>query len=213
MGKRRIAFAERRRRILTAATAAFARLGFADASMDEIARASGVTKPVLYDHFASKDALLLAVLEGVRDLLLAKGEEALRAPVSRERQVRAAVAAFLTLAETSPDAVRLLVGARHGEPQAAARAIKAAAVDEIAAMLKRTAPDAPDWALAVEAQFVLNGLHAIALWWFDNTAIGKEALVDLVATLVWKGLSALEAAEAPEDGGLKARRRRSRPDR
>ena len=202
MGKRRVSSTERRRRILDAATTLFARLGFADASMDEIARASGVTKPVLYDHFPSKDALLLAVLGGVRDLLLAKGEEALREPVSRERQVRAAVDAFLTLAETSPDAVKLLVAPHHGEPQAAARAIKAAAVDGIAAMLKRTAPDAPDWALAVEAQFVLNGLHAIALWWFDNMAIGKEALVEIVASLVWKGLSGLEAGQAPASGRM-----------
>ena len=150
--------------------------GYADASMDEIARTSGVTKPVLYDHFASKDALLLAVLEGVRGLLLAKGEEALRAPVSRERQVRAAVAAFLTLAETSPDAIKVLLAAHHGHPQAAAaaRAIQAGAVEGIAALLKRTAPDVPAWALAVEAQFVLNGLHAIALWWFDNKGARKR---------------------------------------
>ena len=66
-----------------------------------------------------------------------------------------------------------------------------------------TAPDAPEWALAVEdAQFVLNGLHAIALWWFDNKVIGKEALVDLVASLLWKGLSALEAARSPGSGRM-----------
>ena len=98
--------------------------------------------------------------------------------------------------------MKLLVAAHHGEPQAAARAIKAAATEGIAAMLKRTAPDAPEWALAVEAQFVLNGLHAIALWWFDNKDIGKEALVDLVASLLWKGLSALEAAQSPGSGRM-----------
>ena len=111
-------------------------MGYADASMDEIARTSGVTKPVLYDHFASKEALLLAVLEGVRDLLLAKGEEALRAPVSRERQVRAAVAAFLTLADTSPDAVRLLVAAHYGHPQGGGARDQGGAVERIAAMLE-----------------------------------------------------------------------------
>ena len=41
---------------------------------------------------------------------------------------------------------------------------------------------------------MLNGLHSIALWWFDNKAVGKEALVDVVANLLWNGLSALEAA-------------------
>jgi AcrR family transcriptional regulator len=51
-----------RERILQAAHRLFRRVGFFRAGIDEIARASGVTKRTVYHHFESKDALLAAVL-------------------------------------------------------------------------------------------------------------------------------------------------------
>ncbi len=59
--------ANRRRDLLDAAARLFARQGFHAASMRDIARAVGMLPGSLYYHFASKDALLLAVYaEGVR---------------------------------------------------------------------------------------------------------------------------------------------------
>src|SRR5690349_5007607 len=55
--------AERRAAILDAARGAFARGGFHGASTAEIARAAGCSEPILYRHFASKQALFAAVLE------------------------------------------------------------------------------------------------------------------------------------------------------
>ena len=194
MAKRRLAADERRLRILEAATKTFAQMGYAEASMDQIAQASEVTKPVLYDHFKSKDALFVAVLESVRDTLLFEGEKASQSPLSRELQVHAAVEAFLTLAENSPDAMRVLLVVKDGHPVAAkaARAVHSAAAARIAAILKRTFPDAPDWVVSATAQIVLSGLHAIALWWLDNRPVSKDALVDLVAAILWGGISAVE---------------------
>ncbi|MDG1988901.1 MAG: helix-turn-helix domain containing protein, partial [Acidimicrobiales bacterium] len=50
----RMPAAERRRQILDVAIETFARSGYHDTSMNAIAREAGVTKPVLYQHFASK---------------------------------------------------------------------------------------------------------------------------------------------------------------
>lgn len=198
MGKRRLTSDERRRRILEAAVATFARSGYGEASMDEIARASDITKPVLYDHFASKEALLAAVLEGVRDTLLTEGEKALQSSLSHGLQVHAAVEAFLTLAQTSPDAVKVLVAVAYGHPEAAkaARAVQSIAAQRIADMLKRSSSDMPDWSLSATARFVMSGLHAIALWWLDNPSVEKKALVDLIASVVWMGVSTLGGGPA-----------------
>ena len=59
----------RRAAILRAAAAAFAERGFADTSMDDVAAAAGITRLIVYRHFPSKEALYVAVLEGVRDRL------------------------------------------------------------------------------------------------------------------------------------------------
>src|SRR5262245_35606939 len=52
-----------RKRILEAAYVQFRRRGYSRVSMDEIASAARLAKRTLYYHFASKDALLTAVLE------------------------------------------------------------------------------------------------------------------------------------------------------
>jgi AcrR family transcriptional regulator len=64
--RRRIGRAEREQQILDAALAVFSERGFQNASMDAVAERVGVTKPVLYTHFGSKDGLLLACIGGGR---------------------------------------------------------------------------------------------------------------------------------------------------
>ena len=54
---------QRREQILTAATEAFARNGFAATSLDDIATKAGVTRVILYRHFDSKTDLYQAVLD------------------------------------------------------------------------------------------------------------------------------------------------------
>ena len=60
---------ERRASILQGAIRAFAWGGFAGTSMNDIAAACGVTAPIVYRHFDSKEALYRAVLESISDQL------------------------------------------------------------------------------------------------------------------------------------------------
>ncbi len=61
----RLPAARRRRQLLDTARAVFAERGFHSTSMNDIADAAGVTKPVLYQHFSSKRDLFREVLEDV----------------------------------------------------------------------------------------------------------------------------------------------------
>ena len=61
---------ERRALILAQAKKVFARLGYAQASMGELARASEVTEALLYRHFESKKELYLTVLQEVTEHFL-----------------------------------------------------------------------------------------------------------------------------------------------
>ena len=54
-------------RILDAALQVFAHAGYAAATMDGIAEAAGLSKPTLYNYFASKDLLFRAMLHQPRD--------------------------------------------------------------------------------------------------------------------------------------------------
>lgn len=52
------------------ATALFARKGFRETSTAEISRMSGVAGATLFYHFSSKEALLLSILQGIKDAIV-----------------------------------------------------------------------------------------------------------------------------------------------
>ena len=57
-----------RERLLETATELFAEKGYAGASVREIVEKAGVSKPVLYYYFKSKEGLFYAILEWAADV-------------------------------------------------------------------------------------------------------------------------------------------------
>src|SRR3990170_6889737 len=79
----------RRRQLVALGEELFAERGFAKASMDELARRAGVTKPVIYEQFGSKDGLFRACLEGLALRLADEIAEAARAEEDPEARLKA----------------------------------------------------------------------------------------------------------------------------
>lgn len=109
---------ERRRPLLLdAALPIFAEHGFAGASIDAIAEAAGVTKPVVYACFAGKQELFAALLAREETRLLEQIGAALPAdidPTDLERTLVAAFGAYFEGAAATPDSWRLVFQAEHG---------------------------------------------------------------------------------------------------
>ena len=62
--------ADRKRQLLAHAKQLFVTLGYQDTTTEKIARAAGISEPVLYRHFESKKALFLEVLREIREATL-----------------------------------------------------------------------------------------------------------------------------------------------
>jgi AcrR family transcriptional regulator len=115
--RRRLPRSERRSRILSAALEVFAGVGYRDASMAELAAAAGVTAPVLYQHFASKQDLFLAVLRHQASLLaVAIGDAADPTSAPLEPRVVKTASAVLSFVADRPQAWRLLRMTPPGDP-------------------------------------------------------------------------------------------------
>ncbi|WP_320670868.1 TetR/AcrR family transcriptional regulator [Patulibacter defluvii] len=100
--RRRLPRADRRRQLLDAALAEFAERGYAAASMNAIAERAGITKPLLYRHFDSKDGLFAACQQEVGEALVTAVEGAMAAaPRSLELPARV-VGAVLAALEPDP---------------------------------------------------------------------------------------------------------------
>ena len=123
----RLARAERERLMLRAAGEAFASHGFHGSSMDDIAQAAGITKPMLYRYFGSKEGLYAAYLQMTGRELVDK----VRAPETRgaspEVRLRAGLRAFLGYVKEHRAGWTVL----HGETTAPADAQVAREVAEL----------------------------------------------------------------------------------
>src|SRR5579862_1900015 len=98
----------RRRQLLDVALRLFAVGGYNPTTMDDIAEAAGVTKPLLYQHFASKRALYLELVESVAQSMLEALGKAVAAADGPRQQVEGGFAAYFDLAVTHADAFALL---------------------------------------------------------------------------------------------------------
>ena len=104
----RLRAAERRAQLLGVARRLFARDGYRGASMESIAEAAGVTKPVLYQHFSSKRALYSALLANDLGRLTQELEAAFSQAEDNEERLRRGFGAYLDFVDRHEDAFRLL---------------------------------------------------------------------------------------------------------
>ena len=210
--RKRLSAQERRARIIQAAISAFAHDGYDATTMDSIAARAEITKPVLYDHFPSKQALFLALLQFIRDGLLARGKAIAQDGGDPEQKFRCSIDAFLEFIEQAPDAARVLLAVPAGDPVAAkvSREVQAGASAGIAALLAEVMPDRTSWQVRGSAEFLKEGLHAIAVWWLDNPGPSREQIVDIVFAVAWQGLHS--QAHRRSDKGPQPKRSRVRRD-
>ncbi|MBO8188283.1 TetR/AcrR family transcriptional regulator [Streptomyces spirodelae] len=135
----------RERQMLDAAVAAFARHGYQAASMDDIAEAAGVSKPLVYLYLKSKEDLFMACVRREVGALVAAVREGTRARgLTADQQLWRGLTAFFAHTAARPDGVAVLYRARtQGEPFA--REVAAMRVEVVAivtALLGQAAKDA-----------------------------------------------------------------------
>jgi AcrR family transcriptional regulator len=119
---------ERRRpQVLDAALELFLDGGYEGTSMDAIARAAGVSKPVVYACFPSKDELFRALLAREEERILGEIQEAFadRTDLSDpEATLVEGMTGFLRAVAGSPDVYRLIFLGEGGGNAAVARRIQ-----------------------------------------------------------------------------------------
>src|SRR3954469_3629386 len=115
--RRRLRPEERRGLIVAAAAEEFGRCGHRAARMEDIARAAGITKAVLYDHFPSKGALHAEVVRRASDDLVAAVSEAALAEEQPRERFRAALRRTFEVIAERPDVRTLLLGEPGADPR------------------------------------------------------------------------------------------------
>lgn len=181
---------QRRRQLLDVARDVFASQGFHATSMDEIAIAAGVTKPVLYQHFPSKRSLYVELLHDVGEQLLNELGKATGQVSTGRARVEEGFAAYFRFVSTNKSAFRLLFGASVRNDQefalVADRTITAVA-ETISALIEIPGPREQRMVLA-HALVGMAEATSRRLLADSDTTHDCDALARWIAELAWFGL-------------------------
>jgi AcrR family transcriptional regulator len=188
---------QRRIQLLEVAGDMFADRGFHATSMDDLAGAAGVTKPVLYQHFTSKRALYIELLELMGAQLLGELGRATGSTSSGRERVERGFTAYFRWVAANPSAFRLLFGAsmrNDAEFAAVVEQILAAAVDAVTPLIALEVPAEQRAVLANAIVGLAEATSRRAL--ADGGEVDDaEQLAAWLAELAWFGLRGVRAGE------------------
>jgi AcrR family transcriptional regulator len=177
----------RERQLLELAEDLFAERGYGGASMDELARRAGVTKPVVYELFGSKDGVFEACVERAIERLGQEVIEAVRPETDPEARLRAGGIAFLRFAASNRVAWDLMsMGGRFAEQARRARSSQAELIRGLMAEIAVEGTDPRE--LDVAAHAVNAAYEGVAHWMWEHPDIPIEQLADWVVQLLLPGL-------------------------
>ncbi|MGK2950026.1 MAG: TetR/AcrR family transcriptional regulator [Acidimicrobiales bacterium] len=192
----RLPAARRRKQLLEVALEVFGERGFHPTSMNDVAEAAGVTKPVLYQHFRSKRDLYREVLTDVGAELLDAITKATAAAASPHEQVELGFIAYFRFVAANEAAFRVLFGGgtrRDEEFATQVAQVEGAIAEAIATLIDVEGLD------AAQRRQLAHGLVGLAegtsrLWMSEGAEQPAEDLARLVADLAWRGLRGIQGA-------------------
>jgi len=179
---------DRRAQLLALAVRMFTERAYDDFSMDELARAAGVSKGLLYHYFPSKRALYVEVLRGAAGELLELMQPQPGLPLAE--QLRAALLEYMAYVRARAGAYRaMLRGGIGNDPDVAAVAerVRRTIRERILEGLRIPEP-APRLRITITGWVGL--VEAASLDWLEHDDLDGERLVDLLVD----GLVALLAS-------------------
>lgn len=167
----------------------FSRRGFHETSMNDLATEAGVTKPVVYQHFPSKGALYLELVDDVGRRLIDAIEEAASTADEPREQVVAGLRAYFRFVSEERRAFALLFGGsapREDELVHAVRAAESSVTNAIAGLLTDRLPDEERERVAAAIAGMAEG---VARYWASSgRTVEPDDLAEQTASLLWGGL-------------------------
>jgi AcrR family transcriptional regulator len=191
----------RRTQLLELAEQLFMEKGYGGFSIDDLCRAAGVSRPIVYEHFGSKDGIYIACLRRIRSelenaLLVAAGEGS-----DLKSTTEKAAEAWFSIVQRDPQRWSLVYGGTTGlvgplaDQLAEQRDIT---VDQIGLVLRQYAPNASDGELTLWAHAASGAGEQLGRWWLRHPRIPRKRIVDFYADFLYD--SAMHVVEATSGG-------------
>lgn len=189
-GTVRLGAHERRQQLLETARGVFGDHGFTATSMNDIAEEAGVTKPVLYQHFASKHDLFHELLVETADQLVRRLQTEVNAAQSGRLKVERGVDAYVSFFAENPSRFRVLYGEGVRSDPVFSEQLRG--VDESFHEFTAEHIDIEDLdrpRRLVAAQAIAGMLeHAVGQWIHSKKSLDSDELTATLTAFAWRGL-------------------------
>ena len=207
---------QRRTVIERAASEVFSERGYHGASIDVIARRAGVSAPIIYDHFASKQDLHRRLLEHHYAELRRIWREQLAGDEPAATRIARSFDAWFAYVQAHPYAWRMLFRDTTGDPaiEAIHRDVAASSRAAVLPLLARQpgaqqiVGTADPVAMELLWEVVRSVLQGLALWWYEHQEVPRAQLVETAMNALWIGFERAgggelwtEATSAPPPAG------------
>ncbi|HKP88664.1 MAG TPA: TetR/AcrR family transcriptional regulator [Thermoleophilaceae bacterium] len=177
---------ERRRRLLEVGARAFTERSYDEVSMNDLARAAGISKGLLYHYFPSKRDLFTATLAAAAGELAAVTAPDPSLPPAE--QLSRSVTAYLAWIEDNADGYRrLLESAGSQDVRDLIEDVRERTVDQIVAGVTGGNPRP---ALRVAVRAWLWGMDGAILDWLDRGDVTRDQVRDLLVATFAGALAA-----------------------
>lgn len=172
---------QRERQLLDVAEKLFTERGYEAVSIEDIARAAGVSRPIVYHHYGSREGVFLACVARARrefersllDRVSAAGEDLTEV-------FRAGGEAYFDLIEDDPQRFVLLFTASsslHAELSDQLGTLRADTIRTIATVIRQKDPSVES-EVALAIAYSASGIgEQLGRWWLDEPSIPKRKLL------------------------------------
>lgn len=184
---------EREAQLISIAEEVLIERGYENTTVDEIAERAGITKPVIYDHFGSKDELIGRVITRAHTELEAAtlaGYEAMEDPGDARQFIHMTQVAWFTFIDQHKDSYAVL-RQQGAMSRGKVERIRVKQAELVAAALQQTREfaDCDERQRTVLANVLVAVCERYALWRFDlPDQISVEQAAEDVTELVWNGI-------------------------
>lgn len=197
--RKRFPRAVRFEKLLDVAESLFTEHGYSGVTMEAIARAAGVTRPVVYSHFETREGAYLAVVRRARHQYDAQiADAASNFEVGPKAQLVLGAEVFFGLLENDPGRWRLIFGSSAVLPKLHVdefAELRFETITTIETALKIVAPHAPELAVTMAAHGISGVGERLGLLWLTRPELTKDDLIRYYVELVWDGLRPYVEAE------------------
>ncbi|HGE72347.1 TPA: TetR/AcrR family transcriptional regulator [Candidatus Poribacteria bacterium] len=192
---------EKRKRILDSAIKVFAKTGYSDARIQDVAEEAGVSHGTVYIYFKNKDALFMSIFQEILGELIQYISSEIQKEKNAEDKIRRIISMQLDIIEENPDLTKLILieFPRSGNFLNDSNTnVLSRYIDLISDVLKQGIDEgifSIEMRTEVTATMIYAGIQGIATRWIlDGMGYSLKAMEKSIADILLNGLKSFVKA-------------------